>query len=141
MIAIYPFIHPALMCAVLALGLFLLAVGLRIRRQRRQAPGPKTSRLAALHIRLGRWFIGLLAAGYVLGLAGMALFLGEPVFNTAHSYFATLALLLFGAAAYLGRRLRLRPGMDDFRQLHSFCAFLAMFISLVVAILGFQLLP
>ena len=46
-----PFIHPALMSATLALGLFLLVIGLRIRKQRRQGPGPGTVRLAAMHMR------------------------------------------------------------------------------------------
>ncbi len=129
------------MTATLALGLFLLVIGLRIRKQRRQGPGPGTARLAAMHMRLGRWFIGFLAGGYIMGLTGMWFSLREPIFETGHSYFGTLTLILFMGAAYLGRKLRLRPGRDDFRQLHVFCAFLAMFAALVVAFLGFQLLP
>ncbi len=135
------FIHPAVQTAVLLLGLFVLILGLRIRRDRRAGPGPGTARLAARHMRLARWFIALLSAGYLLGLAGMRLALEKPLFGTAHSYFATLALLLFLGVAYLGRRLRIDPGRDDFRQIHAFCAFIAMFVALAVAILGFQLLP
>ncbi len=129
------------MTAVLVLGLFLLVLGLRIRKQRHQGPGPGTARLAALHMRLARWFTGFLAGGYLLGLAGMRFSLGDPVFETAHSYFGSLALILFIWTAYLGRKLRQRPDKDDYRQLHAFCAFIATFISLVVAFLGFQLLP
>ncbi|MEE9241090.1 MAG: DUF4079 family protein [bacterium] len=136
-----PFIHPALMTAILALGLFLLAVGLRIRKHRRQGGGPKTARLAALHMRFGRWFIGFLAGGYILGLVGMRFSLGEPVYETGHSYFGTITLIIFFWTAYLGRRLRQHPGRDDYRQLHAFCAFIAIFLALVVAFLGFQLLP
>ncbi len=129
------------MTTVLALGLFLLVLGLRIRKQRRQGPGPGTARLAALHMRLARWFTGFLAGGYLLGLGGMRFSLEEPVFETAHSYFGTLTLILFMGTAYLGRKLRLRPEKDDYRQLHAFCAFIATFAALVVAFLGFQLLP
>ena len=135
------FIHPAVQTAVLLLGLFVLILGLRIRRDRRAGPGPGTARLAARHMRLGRWFIALLSAGYFLGLAGMWLALEKPLYGTPHSFFATLVLLLFLGVAYLGRRLRLDPGRDDFRQIHTFCAFIATFLALAVAILGFQLLP
>lgn len=141
------FIHPAAQTAALALGLYVLILGLRIRRERRAGPGPGTARLAgraalaARHMRLGRWFIALLSAGYFLGLAGMWFALEKPLFGTPHSYFATLTLLLFLGVAYLGRRLRIDPGRDDFRQIHTFCAFIATFLSLAVAILGFQLLP
>jgi phosphatidylglycerophosphate synthase len=141
LIGIAPFIHPALMTAVLGIGLFLLVLGLRIRKQRRQGPGPQTVRLASLHMRLGRWFTGLLIGGYILGFAGMWFSLGEPLYQTGHSYFGTLALLLFLGTAYLGRKLRLRPGRMDVRQLHAFCAFIAVFVALIVSILGFQLLP
>jgi len=106
---------------------------------------PRTRRTSALAIfGLGSplgVFIGFLAGGYFLGLVGMWFSLKEPIFETGHSYFGTLTLILFIGTAYLGRRLRLRPGRDDFRQLHAFCAFLAMFGALVVAFLGFQLLP
>lgn len=146
------FIHPAAQTVALALGLFVLILGLRIRRERRAGPGPGTAglgtarlagraALAGRHMRLARWFIALLSVGYPLGLAGMWFALEKPLFGTAHSYFATLALGLFLGVAYLGRRLRIDPGRDDFRQIHTFCAFIAMFVALAVAILGFQLLP
>jgi len=92
-------------------------------------------------MRLGRWFTALFSTGYLLGLLGMGLALEEPLYQTAHSYFATLALLLLWTAAYLGRRLRLRPGAEGLRQIHSYVAFLALFLSLGVAFLGMGLLP
>ncbi len=127
--------------AILILGLFLLGLGLRIRKNRRLGPDPQTARLAGLHMRLGRWFTALLGIGYILGPLGMHYALGEPLFATAHSYFGTLVLSLFLGTAYLGRKLRIAPGKDDIRQIHTFCAFIAVFISLAVAVLGFQLLP
>jgi uncharacterized membrane protein len=135
------FIHPAIQTISLILGLFLLALGLRIRKSRRRGAGPDTARLASRHMRLGRWFTALIAGGYLVGPIGMRYVLDEPVFASAHSYFGTLALTLFLGTAYLGRKLRLAPGREDIRQIHVFCAFIAIFVSLVTAIMGFQLLP
>ncbi|HBK80932.1 MAG TPA: hypothetical protein DDZ83_14890 [Nitrospinae bacterium] len=135
------FFHPALQTSALILGLYLLVLGLRIRKSRRQGAGPHTARLAAHHMRLARCFTACLTAGYLLGPLGMRFLLGEPVFATAHSYFGTLSLSLYLGTAYLGRKLRLAPGREDIRQIHAFCAFIAVFVSLLVAILGFQLLP
>jgi hypothetical protein len=135
------FIHPALQTALLILALYILTLGLRIRKSRLQGPGPGTARLARLHMRLSRWFTALIAVGYLLGPLVMWLVLGKPVFATAHAFFSTLALVLFMGTAYLGRKLRLAPGKDDIRQIHTFCAFIAVFISLITAIQGFQLLP
>ncbi|MEE9274546.1 MAG: DUF4079 family protein [bacterium] len=140
MSGLWGYIHPIHQGAVIALGLITLALGLRVRRGRRR-PGPGQARLAALHMRLGRWFTALFSAGYLLGLAGMRFALGDPNFETAHAYFGTIALLLLLGTAYLGRRLRLRPAAEDTRQLHSYCGFLAIFVALAVAFLGMNLLP
>ncbi|MBI2178894.1 MAG: DUF4079 family protein [Candidatus Tectomicrobia bacterium] len=136
-----PYLHPAFQVCVLALGLWVLRLGLGVRRARRGAPGPGRARLAGRHMRLARGFTGLLALGYLLGLAGMGLALGEPLLRTAHGYFATLALALLLLTAYLGRRLRLAPGREDLRQIHSYAAFLTIFLCLAVAFLGMNLLP
>ncbi|OGL64369.1 MAG: hypothetical protein A3I72_09965 [Candidatus Tectomicrobia bacterium RIFCSPLOWO2_02_FULL_70_19] len=136
-----PYLHPAFQAAVLLLGLWVLRLGLGVRRARAGPPGPARARLAGRHMRLARWFVGLLALGYLLGLAGMGLALGEPLLRTAHGYFATLALALLALTAWLGRRLRLHPGREDFRQIHAYAAFLAIFLCLAVAFLGMNLLP
>ena len=135
------YIHPAFQIATLSLGLVVLANGLRVRRSRKGGAGPVTARIARLHMRLGRWFIVLFSAGYVLGLGGMRFALESPVYETAHSYFATLALGLFWTTAYLGRRLRKNLKNDDLRQIHSYCGFLAVFLALFVVFLGMRLLP
>jgi len=135
------FFHPVFQAAALILGLYLLVLGLRIKKSRRQKAGIQTARLATLHIRLARWFIASITAGYLLGLLGMRFAIDESVFATAHSYFGTISLSLYLGTAYLGRKLRLAPDRQDIRQIHSFMAFLAVFVSLLVAILGFQLLP
>jgi len=135
------YIHPLFQGTVLLAGLYLLWLGLRIRRLRRREAAPGLARLAGRHMRLGRWFTALFSAGYILGLGGMGLALEEPLWETAHSYFATVAVLLVWGTAFLGRRLRLRPGDSDLRQIHAYCAFVAIFVALAVAFLGMNLLP
>ena len=135
------YIHPAFQIATLSLGLIVLANGLRVRRSRRGGAGPETARAARLHMRLGRWFVAMFTAGYVLGLGGMRFALEGPLYETAHSYFATLPLGLFWTTAWLGRRLRKNLGNEDLRQIHSYCGFLAVCIALFVAVLGMRLLP
>ena len=135
------YIHPAFQIITLSLGLVTLAHGLRVRRSRKGGAGPETARIARLHMRLGRWFITLFSVGYALGLGGMRFALEGPLYETAHSYFATLTLVLFWTTAWLGRKLRKNPGKDDLRQIHSYCGFLAVFIALFVAVLGMRLLP
>lgn len=135
------YIHPAWQIATISLGLITLTNGLRVRRSRMGGAGVETARVARLHMRLGRWFIALFSVGYALGMGGMRFALEGPLYETAHSYFATLALVLFWTTAYLGRRLRRNLKNDDLRQIHSYCGFLAVFIALFVAVLGMRLLP
>jgi len=137
----WAYIHPAFQIGTLSLGLVVLANGLRVRRSRKGGAGPETARFARLHMRLARWFIALFSVGYALGLGGMRFALDGYLYETAHSYFATLALGLFWTTAWLGRRLRKNLGNNDLRQIHSYCGFLAVFIALFVAVLGMRLLP
>lgn len=137
----WAYVHPAFQIGALSLGLIVLANGLRVRRSRKGGASPETARFARLHMRLARWFIALFSVGYALGLGGMRFALEGPLYETAHSYFATLALGLFWTTAWLGRRLRKNLGNEDLRQIHSYCGFLAVFIALFVAVLGMRLLP
>ncbi|MDA0999318.1 MAG: DUF4079 family protein [bacterium] len=141
MVSLWAYLHPGFQIITLALGLTVFAMGLRIRKKRRKREWHSLPRLTALHIRLAKSFTGLFAAGYLLGLGGMALALGEPLFGTAHAYFASLTLLLILATAYLGRRLRQTPENSDVRQIHAYCGTISMFLALLVAILGMGLLP
>jgi len=136
-----PYLHPAFQVLVLGLGLAVLTYGLRLRRARRAGAGPARAHLAARHMRLGRWFAALLPVGYLLGVAGMGLALRETVLQTAHAFFATLALALLFLTAWLGRRLRLAIGREDLRQVHAYAAFVTIFLALAVAFLGMHLLP
>lgn len=135
------YIHPAFQIATLSLGLLVLANGLRVRRSRRGGAGAETARIARLHMRSGRWFTAFFSAGYALGLGGMRFALEAPLYETAHSYFATLALGLLWGTAWLGRRLKRDLRNEEMRQIHSYCGFLAIFVSLFVSFLGMRLLP
>ncbi len=137
----WAYVHPAFQIVTLSLGLITMANGLRVRRSRKGRAGAETARIARLHMRLGRWSVALFTTGYALGLGGMRFAMEEPLYETAHSYFATLALGLFWATAYLGRRLRRNLKNVDVRQIHSYCGFLAVFLALFVSVLGMRLLP
>lgn len=141
MVSLWAYLHPGFQIITIALGLSVFVMGLRIRKKRRNRDWEGFPRLVALHIRLAKWFTGLFSAGYLLGLGSMALILDEPLFETAHAYFASLTLLLTLTTAYLGRRLRLAPGDADIRQIHAYCATISIFLALMVAILGMGLLP
>lgn len=134
------YVHPAFQIATLSLCLLTLANGLRVRRARRGRLSGRAG-IARLHVRIGRWLAAFFSTGYALGLGGMRFALEEPLYETAHGYFATLALGLLWTTAWLGRRLRKAPGRDDLRQIHAFCGFLAVFVSLFVSFLGMRLLP
>lgn len=135
------YVHPVFQIAALSLGLLALANGLRVRRARRGGSGAERAGIARLHMRIGRCFAALFTTGYALGLGGMRFALESPLYETAHAYFATLALCLLWTTAWLGRRLRKAPGNSDLRQIHAYCGFLAVFVSLFVAFLGMRLLP
>jgi hypothetical protein len=136
-----PYLHPAFQLLVLGLGLVTLSLGLRLRRARAAGSGAARARLARQHMRLGRWFTALLPVGYLLGVGGMGLALKEDVLQTAHAFFATLAIALLLLTAWLGRQLRLALRREDLRQIHSYAAFVTLFLALAVAFLGMHLLP
>ncbi len=135
---LWAYVHPVFQIATLALGLIVLAHGVRVRRVRGSRGAARVSRR---HVRLGRWFVALFSAGYLLGLGGMRFALDAYNYETAHSYFATLALVLFWTTAWLGQKLRRDTQNDGLRQIHSYCGFLAVFVSLFVSFLGMRLLP
>jgi tryptophan-rich sensory protein len=72
----------------------------------------------------------------------MPWFRERPPFRSPHFFFGTLALLLFVAGGYTGWRLK--QGTEryaDVRDIHGFLVYLALFIALAVAVMGFILLP
>jgi hypothetical protein len=85
------------------------------------------------------WTIG---SGYLLGLGELFFVRGEPVIRSAHFYFATIAVGLFGWGAMYGfAMLRSRSTPLERRDLHAFLMSLALLMMVGVGLLGLQLLP
>jgi hypothetical protein len=93
-------------------------------------------------MQLGYITVATLAGGYLLGLISMPWLRGQPPFGSAHFFFATIALLLFLGVAYTGWRMKNgTKRFSDVRDIHGFLAYLAVFVSLGVGVMGFILLP
>jgi len=130
-------VHPVLMTALLALALFVLREGLRIRRGR--IIGRR--RDARLHRRLGRVVVTLLLAGFGAGLASMAwLRPGETLAGSVHFRLALPALLGLAAGGALGLRLE-RGGGPSVRRLHAWFAALGLLFGLAAGVAGMSILP
>src|SRR5437763_15195552 len=137
------YVHPVVQVLVLLMALATLRLGLVLKNHR-------TGRRHLLqwqgiynrHTRLGLIFVSCLIGGYVLGLLSMPLFRHRPPFRSAHSFFGTLALLLFVGGGYTGWRLKQgTESYADVRDIHGFLVYLGLFIALAVAVMGFILLP
>ena len=83
--------------------------------------------------------VALVALGAAGGPLSMALLRDREPFETAHAWFATLALVLFLATAWLGRRLERGRGRP--LDAHALLAALALLAAGVAAVTGFVLLP
>src|SRR5262245_65397234 len=102
------------MVAILALGLFVLREGLRVRRGRlfgRPVPSRR-------HRRAARWLVWLALAGFGSGLASMAWLRGKPVFASVHFWLAAAALAGMWMGAQLGFQLE-QNGRAPVRGLHA----------------------
>jgi hypothetical protein len=130
------YLHPVAMVAVLALGLFVLRDGLRIRRGR-LLRRPFDARR---HRRLARVVVGLAILGFGAGLASMGWLRGKAVFESVHAWLATGALLGFLAGGSLGLALERRaPGHT--RTWHALTASAGLLLGLAAAVAGFAILP
>lgn len=140
---VLPFVHPLWQFVGIVFGFAALREGLALRRRRHQPTrGTARSVSRSRHMQLGKvcwWIIG---SGYFLGIAELLWVRGEPILRSAHFYFATLALGLFcwGALYGLGMQ-RGTTSHASYRDLHSFLLPLALFLMVVVGLLGLQLLP
>jgi hypothetical protein len=138
-----PFLHPLWQCVGIACGVMALREGLALRRGRRkralQAP---SLRQRARHVRLGKGSLWIIGSGYLLGIGEFWLVRGEPVLQSAHFYFATLALILFCWGAVYGFAMqRGTASHAECRDLHGFLLPLALLIMVGVGLLGLRLLP
>ena len=131
-----PYAHPALMCAVLVLGLYTLYQGVAMRRARlARRPRPSST-----HRRAGRWFALLLTIGFASGVVSMAVF-GKGVFGTVHALLATIALggLLGGSG--VGLYMERRGRVARLRAYHATLAGVGMLIALLAGVAGIAILP
>jgi len=137
------YVHPVVQVLVLLMALATLRLGLALKSHRTgQRPLAQWRGIYNRHTQLGLIFVGCLLGGYLLGLLSMPLFRQRPPFGSAHFFFGTLALVLFVAGGYAGWRLkRGAERYADVRDIHGFLVYLALFIALAVAVMGFSLLP
>ena len=137
------YIHPAVQVLVLLMAVATLRLGLALKNHRTgQRALAQWEGIYNRHTQLGLIFVSCLIGGYLLGILSMPWFRERPPFRSPHFFFGTLALLLFVAGGYMGWRLK--QGTEryaDVRDIHGFLVYLALFIALAVAIMGFILLP
>jgi hypothetical protein len=137
------YMHPVVQVLVLLMAVATLRLGLALKNHRTgQRTLAQWEGIYTRHMQLGLIFVSCLIGGYLLGILSMPWFRERPPFRSPHFFFGTLALLLFVAGGYTGWRLK--QGTEryaDVRDIHGFLVYLAMFIALAVAIMGFILLP
>jgi hypothetical protein len=137
------YIHPVVQVLVLLMALATLRLGLALKNHRTgQRALAQWEGIYDRHTQLGLIFVSCLIGGYLLGIVSMPWFRERPPLRSPHFFFGTLALLLFIAGGYTGWRLK--QGTEryaDVRDIHGFLVYLALFIALAVAIMGFILLP
>jgi len=141
--AILPYVHPLWQTIALLLMIVALSLGLRLRRERNVPWDPAVrARLVNRHLVVAVTFLGMITAGYLMGLLTMAFVRDEPVFRTAHAYFGTIVLALFWLGAWYGARLARGRALapKDYSN-HAFCVILGAIIALAVAVMGYTLLP
>ena len=137
------YVHPAVQVLVLLMAIATLRLGLALKNHRTgQRHLAQREGIYNRHTQLGLCFIICLSGGYLLGMLSMPWFRERPPFRSPHFFFGTLALLLFLGGACTGWRLkRGTERYADVRDIHGFLVYLALFIALAVAVMGFILLP
>jgi len=137
------YLHPVVQVLLLLMAVATLRLGLALKNHRTgQRALAQWEGIYNRHTQLGLTFVSCLIGGYLLGILSMPWFRERPPFRSPHFFFGTLALLLFVAGGYTGWRLK--QGTEryaDVRDMHGFLVYLALFIALAVAIMGFILLP
>lgn len=126
-----------MVASLTAMG-FALRAGLRLRRARRRRlrPPPGTR---ALHLRFAKPAVAAIGLGFLAGPVSMLALRDRPPFETLHGVLALVVVGLFGATAWLGRRLEL--GRSGARDAHAALGVLALLFAAAAAVAGFVLLP
>jgi hypothetical protein len=126
-----------MVASLLLMGLVLRA-GLLLRRARlARRPPPAGARRR--HVRLARPAVLLVCVGFAGGLASAIWLRGFAPLTSFHGVLASLALVLFVAAARQGTRLE--RGDTQVRNLHARLGAGALLVGAAAAIAGFILLP
>ena len=137
------YVHPVVQVLALLMAVATLRLGLALKNHRTgQRHLAQREGIYNRHTQLGLCVISCLIGGYLLGMLSMPWFRERPPFRSPHFFFGTLALLLFLGGTYAGWRLK--QGTEryaDMRDIHGFLVYLALFIALAVAVMGFILLP
>lgn len=131
--------HPTLMVAALALAVYTLRQGLRLRRARvLRQPGGRP--LRRRHVRSGRISVVLVLLGLASGWASLVWIRRDAPFESVHFLLVLPAALGLGAGGVLGLRLerRARPGL---RGAHAWLAGLGLLLGLAGGVAGFAILP
>lgn len=137
------YLHPVLQVLVLLMAFATLRLGLALKTHRRREHLLRNRRqLFQRHTQLGSIFLGCLIGGYLLGIISMPWFRQRAPFQSAHFFFATIALLLFLGGGYTGWRLKQgTKKYADVRDIHGFLVYLGLFVALGAGVMGFILLP
>ncbi len=130
------YVHPAFMLCVLALGIFVLREGLRIRRGRVTGAPVNSAR----HRRWAKVVVTAAALGFGAGLSSMAWLRERPVYDSIHAWLASLALLGLLVGGALGLRLE-RGDAGRVRLIHSLCAGAGLLFALAAGMAGMAILP
>ena len=134
------YVHPAMMLALLALSLWVLRLGLGLRRAR--LAGRRAS--PARHRRIARVVVPLLALGYLAGLGSMLWIRGAQIAESVHFPLASTALLAILGAGALGLRLSRAMQADArarARAAHALFGAVGVLFALVAAVAGMAILP
>jgi hypothetical protein len=126
------------MSIALVLVVRALRSGLVLRRGRRLHARRRPEELAR-HLGRAKLAVAFVALGWMGGPASMWWLRGRAPFETAHAWAGTLALALFLATAWLGRRLERGRGRP--LGAHALAAALALLAAGLAALMGLVLLP
>ncbi|MFN2433446.1 MAG: hypothetical protein ABR599_11650 [Gemmatimonadota bacterium] len=136
-----PYLHPLWQAGALALAIWALAMGLRMRGLRRRGTWSARAALVDRHARIGLAFVATLVVGLAAGPLILALARGEPALSSGHAFFAALTLAPLLPGAVLGWRLWRGRARPDDRDLHAFCMGVGLFLGIITGMLGLGLLP
>jgi hypothetical protein len=128
------------MVVSIGLGVATYRVGLGLRRAR--LSGARRERAAyRRHLRLAKPAVTMLAVGFLAGPLSAWLIRDWTPFATLHSWVGALAISLFAATAFFGRRLETGRAPRATVDRHAWLALSALLAAALAAFTGFVLLP